>query len=49
MPPAQITVKSSAAQIHPEVRKILVERMAPVLHSSLGTPPERTTTVRAWH
>lgn len=43
----QITVKASALQIYPEVRKMLVERMAPLLQQHLGIPTARTTTVRA--
>lgn len=44
-PAASITVKATALQIWPEVRKTLVERMIPVLQESLAIAPDRTTTM----
>ena len=43
--PVQITIKSSSHQILPAVRKILVEKMAPLLVEAFGVQPTHTTTV----
>mmetsp|Transcript_28628 Transcript_28628/g.63006 ORF Transcript_28628/g.63006 Transcript_28628/m.63006 type:complete len:138 (-) Transcript_28628:519-932(-) len=44
-PAVFITVKASALQIWPDVRKVLIGRMVPVLQTAVNVVPERTTTM----